>query len=121
LPNLRLLVIEPGKALSQHSQAVVSSVLSKQQCDDRVDVVLDASIAEIPQAWLFPHPILIHQNGVWKRLRRGDDRLLGRLCMEADILREDIAFPGTTGVGDAVVIAQSGAYDSSMAYGFGRG
>ena len=47
--------------------------------------------------------------------------ILGRLCMEADILAESIALPASLQAGDMIVIGDTGAYDSSMTYDFGKG
>ena len=44
-------------------------------------------------------------NGGWRLLAGGEDRLLGRICMESDILATDVALPDgldtTVGTGGA--------------------
>ena len=47
--------------------------------------------------------------------------MIGRLCMEDDVLRTGIAVPDDLRSGSRVLIADAGAYDRSMAYRFGRG
>jgi diaminopimelate decarboxylase len=51
----------------------------------------------------------------------GSDRLVGRICMETDILASDLKLPEELKAGDRLVIGDAGAYDASMAYNFGRG
>jgi len=119
LPALDTLLMEPGKALSQPLGVVVSRVLNARP--SRSSVVLDASLAELSNIDYHPHRLLAHTDDRgWHRLPRGDGRLLGRLCMEADVLgrrrRVDHLAPG-----DTVVVCDAGAYDASMTYPFGRG
>ena len=119
LPDLGTLLLEPGKALSQPLGIVVSRVLDARP--SRSAVVLDASLAELSNIDYHPHRLLAHSEGRgWHRLPRGEGRLLGRLCMEADVLgrrrQVDHLAPG-----DTVVVCDAGAYDASMTYPFGRG
>jgi diaminopimelate decarboxylase len=119
LPQLDTLLLEPGKALAQPLGIVVSRVLDARP--SRNEVILDASLAELSNIDYHPHRLLAHtEEQGWHRLPRGDGRLLGRLCMEADVLgrrrRVDYLAPG-----DTVVVCDAGAYDASMTYPFGRG
>jgi len=119
LPTLDTLLLEPGKALSQPLGVVVSRVLDARP--SRSEVILDASLAELSNIDYHPHRLLAHtEKRGWHRLPRGAGRLLGRLCMEADILgrrrQVDHLSPG-----DTVVVCDAGAYDASMTYSFGRG
>jgi len=119
VPALDTLLMEPGKALSQPLGVVVSRVLDARP--SRSSVILDASLAELSNIDYHPHRLLAHTDDRgWHRLPRGEGRLLGRLCMEADVLgrrrRVDHLAPG-----DTIVICDAGAYDASMTYPFGRG
>jgi diaminopimelate decarboxylase len=119
LPDLNTLLLEPGKALSQPLGVVVSRVLDARP--SRSEVILDASLAELSNIDYHPHRLLAHtEERGWHRLPRGAGRLLGRLCMEADVLgrrrRVDHLSPG-----DIVVVCDAGAYDASMTYPFGQG
>jgi diaminopimelate decarboxylase len=90
---------------------------------DVQDAVVDGSIAELPMNFHQPHRIL-HQDarsGVWRALKRGKAKLLGRLCMEHDIVASNVALPEGVAVGDLLVFCDAGAYDRSMSYVFGRG
>jgi diaminopimelate decarboxylase len=61
------------------------------------------------------------EDGSWKPLRRGKSHLLGRLCMEHDIVATNIELPEGTRPGDVLVFCDAGGYDRSMSYVFGRG
>jgi diaminopimelate decarboxylase len=60
-------------------------------------------------------------DGAWAGLGGGKARLLGRICMETDVLASDLELPDSLQPGDRLVIGDAGAYDASMAYNFGRG
>jgi diaminopimelate decarboxylase len=120
LPSLRVVLLEPGKAILQPAAAVFTRVLEVRDGFSGRDVVVDASIAELPQALLGPHPVMWH-NRHWWQARRGSDRVLGRLCMEADVLADGVGLPDALAVGESLVLGLAGAYDMSMSYEFGRG
>jgi diaminopimelate decarboxylase len=73
--------------------------------------------------FFYPHRILCQdgKSGDWKSLDRGNTQLLGRLCMEHDIVASNVKLPETAEVGDVLVFCDAGAYDRSMSYVFGRG
>jgi diaminopimelate decarboxylase len=41
--------------------------------------------------------------------------------MEDDVLAQNISFPENLELGDQIIFCDSGAYDRSMSYEFGRG
>jgi diaminopimelate decarboxylase len=87
------------------------------------EAVVDGSIAELPMHFFQPHRIL-HKDartGEWRPLKRGKTQLLGRLCMEHDIVARGVELPEDARVGDVLVFCDAGAYDRSMSYVFGRG
>jgi diaminopimelate decarboxylase len=51
----------------------------------------------------------------------GKSRILGRICMEDDILADSVDLPPTVNIGDRIIIADAGAYERSMSYEFGYG
>jgi len=124
LPHVRQIVSEPGKALAQPSMALAMRILEIQDFPGAaIDVVVDGSIAELPMYFFYPHRIL-HQNsetGAWKTLGRGRAYLLGRLCMEHDVVASNVGLPDDAKPGDLLVFCDAGAYDRSMSYVFGRG
>ena len=121
LPSCRELIVEPGKALVQPVFAVLTSVLDIHEEDDDVGVVVDAAIAELPDAASHPHRVFRRGPDGWSPLPQGRDRILGRSCMEHDVLSASVAVPPDLAVGDLLAIADAGAYDQSMAYRFARG
>jgi diaminopimelate decarboxylase len=124
LPHVRQIFSEPGKALAQPSMAVAMQILEiRNHFGDAREVVVDGSIAELPMYFFYPHRILCQDaaSGGWKSLNRGKTQLLGRLCMEHDIVASNVELPETAQVGDILVFCDAGAYDRSMSYVFGRG
>jgi diaminopimelate decarboxylase len=130
LPHVRELILEPGRALAQPSMALAVRVLEVRRRGDGQfnDVVVDGSIAELAyhNYTIFPHRVLWHNpddtgEQLWRPLGRGTGRILGRLCMEKDILAEALAVPESLRAGDLLVICDAGAYDRSMSYSFGQG
>jgi diaminopimelate decarboxylase len=124
LPNVKQIISEPGKALAQPSMAVAMQILEIRGATDSInEVVVDGSIAELPMYFFYPHRILYQNNQScgWESLKRGKTRILGRLCMEHDIVASNIELPLSTQVGDYLVFCDAGAYDRSMSYVFGQG
>ena len=124
LPHVREIISEPGKAIAQPANALAMRVLEFENGDDEIkEVVVDGSIAELPMNFFQPHRILhfSERTGDWTPLARGNTRLLGRLCMEHDIVAANVELPPAVGKGDILVFCDAGAYDRSMSYVFGRG
>jgi diaminopimelate decarboxylase len=118
------LVCEPGKALAQSSMALAMRILEiRRYVTGSCEVVMDGSIAELPMYAFQPHRILSRDaaSGDWRPLQRGDSLLLGRLCMEHDIVASNVAVPDDAKAGDVLVFCDAGAYDRSMSYVFGCG
>jgi diaminopimelate decarboxylase len=124
LPDVRQIVSEPGKAMAQPSMALAMRILEIQEHeDDYVEAVVDASIAELPMYAFQPHRIL-HQcaeTGALQPLGRGKTDLMGRLCMEHDIVATKVSLPEGARAGDLLIFCDAGGYDRSMSYVFGRG
>ncbi len=130
LPHLRRIVLEPGRALVQDAGMIQCTVLEVRRAARSPegwarDVIADASIAELPEAAHFPHRVcalaIAAGRAEWARVpAQGCDRLLGRTCMEADILAQRLDFTGIK-AGDQLLILDAGSYDRSMTYEFGRG
>jgi diaminopimelate decarboxylase len=124
LPMVREVIMEPGKALAQPSTALAMQILEvRRMSDDRCEAVVDASIAELPMHFFHPHRILYkgQNSDVWRQLGRGKAALLGRLCMEHDIVATEVGLPDDARAGDYLIFCDAGAYDRSMSYVFGRG
>jgi diaminopimelate decarboxylase len=123
LSGVNEMISEPGKALAQPTMAVAMSVLEiRDYLGKRSEAVMDGSIAELPMHFFHPHRILSQDvNGDWKALQRGDSLLLGRLCMEHDIVATNVELPKEARAGDVFIFCDAGAYDRSMSYVFGCG
>jgi diaminopimelate decarboxylase len=115
---------EPGKALSESTSVLAVTVLQVRTDGDGVlEAVVDGSVAECPEARAIPHRVMARdsEHEGWRPLAPGAGRILGRLCMENDILADDVELTEDIRPGDVLLIWDSGAYDRSMSYVFGRG
>jgi diaminopimelate decarboxylase len=124
LPGVRQIVSEPGKAMAQPSMALAMRILEIQEHeDDVVEAVVDASIAELPMYFFYPHRMLrkCSKTGELTPLGRGKTHLMGRLCMEHDIVASNVQLPEGTRAGDLLIFCDAGGYDRSMSYVFGCG
>jgi diaminopimelate decarboxylase len=121
---VRQIVSEPGKAMAQPSMALAMRILEIQEHEeDYVEAVVDASIAELPMYFFYPHRMLRQcgETGELTPLGRGKTHLMGRLCMEHDIVAANVQLPEGTRPGDLLIFCDAGGYDRSMSYVFGRG
>jgi diaminopimelate decarboxylase len=124
LPSVRQIASEPGKAMAQPSMALAMRILEIQEHEeDYVEAVVDASIAEIPMHFWQPHRIVRQcgETGQLQPIGRGKTHLMGRLCMEHDIIATNVQLPEGTRAGDVLIFCDAGGYDRSMSYVFGRG
>jgi diaminopimelate decarboxylase len=123
LPSLREVILEPGRALAQPSHGLAVRVVEVRHVQaHRKEVVVDGAKPDLPVAELFPHRILAQEGaGEWRTLGRGHDRLLGRVCMEDDILATDVLVPDWVEPGSLLIVCDAGAYDRSRSFAFGRG
>jgi diaminopimelate decarboxylase len=124
LPNVRQMISEPGKAMAQPSMALAMRILEIQDSDSEAkEVVVDGSIAELPMYFFYPHRMLrkCASTGEITPLGRGRTHLMGRLCMEHDIVAANVALPKGAVAGDLLIFCDAGGYDRSMSYVFGRG
>lgn len=123
LSGVTEVITEPGKALAQPTMALAMTVLEvRRYLGKSTEAVMDGSIAELPMYFFHPHRILAQNaGGDWQPLERGDALLLGRLCMEHDIVAANVALPSSSKAGDVFVFCDAGAYDRSMSYVFGCG
>jgi diaminopimelate decarboxylase len=125
LPNVEQVISEPGKAMAQPSMALAMRLLEFEESEggEIKEAVVDGSIAELPMHFFQPHRIL-HcdvKTREWRALKRGKTPLLGRLCMEHDVVASSVELPEGVQPGDVLIFCDAGAYDRSMSYVFGRG
>ncbi|MFL6262265.1 MAG: hypothetical protein ACJ76Y_21420 [Thermoanaerobaculia bacterium] len=123
IPSIETILIEPGKAVAAESAWLVSRILEVRAGNEGIDdVVVDASIADLPMAPLYSHRIIHLRNGKclgW--LGGGRKRILGAICMETDILADGVGFPQPPAQGDELLFASAGGYNASMAWHFAAG
>ena len=119
LPGVQGIYFEPGRALSQDGEVLVSRVLDvrKSRGGKVSEIVVDACIAELPLVSAYTHRVYYEGS----LMKKGTTRILGRICMEDDILSNGLAIPDTVQVGDLVTFGDAGGYERTMAYEFGRG
>jgi len=124
LPQVRMLILEPGKALVQPAGVVVAQILEVRGGRAGRTLIVDACIADTPDLGSHPHRMWCreqHHDGWHAIVGAGNDSIMGRICMEQDILREFAAVPSWVRPGDYLLIGDCGAYDMSMSFDFGRG
>ena len=116
------MIIEPGKAICEQSQVLVARVLERRGEGHVREVVADACLAELPLAVDFARNVYhLNPAGKLTKLTSGVGRILGRVCMEHDILANGILLPAETREGDFLIFSHAGAYEASMSYRFGTG
>lgn len=97
---------------------------------DRRACIVDACIAELAVSALHVHPLMwrprISSSNSWSIIdhdgtTKGSDTIWGRSCMEFDVVSNNIILPAELAIGDYVMIAFTGAYDTVMQYDFADG
>jgi diaminopimelate decarboxylase len=130
LPNVEAIYFEPGRSLTQEGEIIVSRVLNISKSsneDEPAEVVVDACVAELPLISAYPHRMYFRSAGDGEEgkscfvLGKGKTKILGRICMENDILSDGISLPADIKIGDLVIFGDAGAYERTMSYDFGRG
>ena len=121
LPHVRSVLLEPGQAIVTSSEAVLARVLEVRRREGEVcEVVVNAGFPEMPQIGTFPHRMFWIGAGAVRSLTRGSGRIIGRTCLEYDVLAKDVDLSGID-EGDLLAVADTGAYDASMSFDFAGG
>ena len=121
LEHLRHIYLEPGQELAQAVEAVFLRVLEVRSRDDGREIVVDGGEPQLPQIKSRSHRVFCNSPDGWVKLEGGADRIFGCICTEDDVIRCDVRLPQHIAVGDVIAVADAGAYDSSMAFGFAQG
>ena len=126
LPSVEMIVFEPGKAISAPSYVLVAKVteIRAPTEDGGRDIVVDASIADLPMACLSAHPLIAACHTGLRTafmVGPGRDRVLGSICMESDIMARAVHIPEQIALGDRIVFLDAGGYNASMAWDFAKG
>jgi diaminopimelate decarboxylase len=120
LPACASLLFEPGQSLCTPTEALLTEVLEVRARGPRRDAVVDIGQPDWPEMNSYVHGVFTWRNGRWEPVGRGPDRLLGRTCLEYDVV-EGLRFPKDLAPGDRLLVTDTGSYDHSMAYNFARG
>ncbi len=120
LPFCTALLFEPGQALCTPTEALLTEVLEVRERNGRRDAVVDIGYSDWPEMHSYVHGFFAWRGGRWEPLKRGPDRLLGRTCLEYDLV-DGMRFPRDLAPGDRLLITDTGSYDHSMAFSFARG
>jgi diaminopimelate decarboxylase len=129
IPQVDAIYFEPGRSLTQDTEVLICRVLDVRRKSDGevLEVVIDGCIAEMPLVGAFSHKMFYQPrsesgaHGRCELLTKGRVRVLGRICMEDDILSGGVNLPDSVQVGDFVIIGDAGGYERTMSYDFGRG
>lgn len=120
LPRVDSVFVELGQALVTSSEAVIGSIMEVRRRRNAIEAVLDAGYPDVPQIRSFDHRLFHVRGQQVSRLGRGSDRLLGRTCLEYDVITATCNLKDCH-VGDLIAIADAGAYDASMSFTFAQG
>jgi len=118
------LVFEPGKAVSADLAKYSANIVEvREQANlESLDILVDCSIADLPMTQYYAHKIEhFRDSRLLGVLSGGKDRVLGSICMEADVLATSVSFPAFPESGDQLIFSGAGAYNSSMAWPFAGG
>ncbi|MEZ0393040.1 MAG: hypothetical protein ACAH59_12540 [Pseudobdellovibrionaceae bacterium] len=128
LPEVKVIYFEPGRSLTQEGEALVSRVLDvrKNKDEEISEIVVDACIAEMPLIHAYFHRVFFQSQTKtdekqFQPLQKGKTKILGRICMENDVLSPGLNIPASVQLGDLVIFGDAGAYERTMSYDFGRG
>lgn len=119
LPHLREIIMEPGQELDFSLEALVAPILELRSRNP-AEIVVDAGRPDFPAIDKTPHRLFMLRDGRVALLPSGCERVLGRTCLEDDVVGA-VSLPADVRPGDAIVVADIGAYDASMRYAFAEG
>jgi diaminopimelate decarboxylase len=121
LPAVRTLIVEPGQAIATPVEAIVTTVIEVRRRPGRLEVVIDIGHGDWPSQHEYEHGFAVALNGgEWRPIECGGDRLSGNTCLEYDFI-DGLRFPRDVAVGDGILVRNTGSYDRSMGFPFGRG
>ncbi len=121
LPQVGAIFAEPGQALVTPCEAVIAPILElRRNAGAITEVVVGAGYPDLSQIRSFPHRMFWLAGTGVRPVEPGHGRILGRTCLEYDVL-STFADLRARSEGDALAVADAGAYDASMAFDFARG
>jgi diaminopimelate decarboxylase len=120
LPSVRTVLIEPGQAIATPVESILTTVLEVRRRPGRLEAVVDLGHGDWPSQHEYVHELALARRGDWVPIGSGGDRLSGSTCLEYDCI-DGLRFPRDIAVGDGLLVRNTGSYDRSMAFRFGRG
>ena len=109
------LVFESGRAVIDDAQSLITSVVGrKETADGRPAAILDAGLNALFTALWYDHNVWLASPA---RGQPRDTVLYGPLCMNIDFVRRSVQLPPLA-VGDHLVIAPVGAYNTTQSMQF---
>jgi diaminopimelate decarboxylase len=109
--KLPLLILETGRALIDDAASLLGTVISnKRLSDGRRSTIVDIGVNLLFTSFWYEHPIIPAQPYTQYH---EDTVVYGPLCMNIDVLRENISLP-LLNRGDHVVIQNVGAYNMTQ-------
>jgi diaminopimelate decarboxylase len=121
LPDVETLVIEPGQAVATPVESIETTVLEVRRRPGRIEAVIDLGHGDWPSQHEYQHEFAFARGaGTWSPIACGGDRLSGSTCLEYDCI-DGLRFPPDIAAGDRILVRNTGSYDRSMTFPFGRG
>lgn len=109
--NMPVLILETGRALIDDAGFLLGTVLAnKRLSDGRRSIILDIGVNLLFTSFWYEHQITPAQPFTH---HTEETAIYGPLCMNIDVLRENVAFP-LLKKGDHVVINRIGAYNMTQ-------
>lgn len=112
------LVLEPGRALVDAACQLVCSVVGTKDIPDKGRaVVVDGGVNLVPTAYWYDHGVKPTNVSSDAAGDAGPVSIYGPLCMQIDVLRENVIMPPLK-IGDPIVISNVGAYCQTQSMQF---
>jgi diaminopimelate decarboxylase len=121
LPDVKTLLIEPGQAVATPVESIETTVLEVRLRPGRIEAVIDLGHGDWPSQHEYQHEFAFARGAdAWSPIACGGDRLSGSTCLEYDCI-DGLRFPRDIAAGDRILVRNTGSYDRSMSFPFGRG
>ncbi len=109
--NLPTLFLETGRALIDDAGYILGTVLAnKRLSDGKRSTIIDIGVNMLFTSFWYEHEIVPAQK---VSFQTEETRIYGPLCMNIDVIRENIKFP-LLKKGDNVIISRIGAYNMTQ-------
>lgn len=104
------LILEPGRAIVDSAVQLLCTIIATKDIPDAGKAVIaDGGVNLVPTAYWYDHKISAAETQDEDRGKLETVNVFGPLCMQIDVLRENVMLPPLE-VGDPLVIGNVGAY-----------